>query len=223
MKTSTKLLLSFVGLIVLLMLLVDTVLWANYKRGKSGDGGLNPDEHYANIRTVHINAFHVLKINSKIGHKQSVVKAEKYEITFWGEEKQQLPYSIQNDTMFINLRDGESFSVGCPDLKTVILSGDNGVSLQNFDLPALSIIAGESCKIELTGMKVGVLDIKGGEFSEFEAGGSDSRIDSINLQLGASSAIRSYDVPYNHVSMNVDKLKDLQLTGASLSSMKQIK
>lgn len=223
MKTSNKLLLSFVGLIVLLMFLSDTVIWANYKRGKSGDGALTDDDNNNKVNKIPINAFKVLKIEGKVNFKQNVVRTEKYELSFWGEKNQQFQYSNQNDTMFIKLREDDHFSLGCPALQTVILSEHGGISLQGFELPALNILADKFCDIELIDMKVNVLDVKGGEENEFTAMGAHSQIDSINLQLGKSSRLKSYDVSYGHMSMNVDSLRELQLDAKSLSSMKQIK
>jgi hypothetical protein len=72
-------------------------------------------------------------------------------------------------------------------------------------------------------MKVNVLDVRGGEENEFTAMGVNSHIDTINLQLGRSSSLKSYDVSYGHMSMNVDSLRELQLDAKSLSSLKQIK
>jgi hypothetical protein len=223
MKTSNKLLLSFLGLIVLLMLLSDTVIWANYKNGKSGDGALTDDDNGGKTNKIPVSAFKVLKIEGKVDFKQSVTKTEKYELSFWGKKDQQFLYSTQNDTMFIKLRDGDHFSLGCPTLETVILSDGSGVSLRDFDLSTLHILADKSCGIELTNMKINVLDVKGGEENEFVATGDESRIDSIHLQLGKSSVLKSFDVPYGHVSMDVDNLRELELRGESLSSMKQIK
>lgn len=222
MKTSNKLLLSFLGLIVLLMLLSDTVIWANYKKGKSGDGALTDDDNNK-VNKIPVSAFKVLKIQGKVDFRQSVVKTEKYELSFWGNKDQKFLYSTQGDTMSIKLRDGDHFSLGCPSLEMVILSDESGVSLQNFDLPSLNIEADKSCDIELIDMRVNVLGVKGGEENEFVAMGEKSRIDSIHLRLGKSSVLKSFDVPYGHVSMDVDSLRELELRGESLSSMKQIK
>ncbi|PWV48148.1 hypothetical protein [Chitinophaga sp. S165] len=222
MKTSNKLLLSFVGLIVLLMLLADTVMWANYKRGKSGDGDLGADEHFTRTKTIPINAFKVLKIEGDGQRKQDVIRREKYEISFLGDSTQ-FVYAVQNDTMFIKLRGEGQFVLGCPEVKTVILSGGSGVSLQNFDVHEMNISADNSSYIELISLKANVLNVKGGEETEYFAMGEYSQIDSIHLQLGKSSSLKSFDVPYGHVSMDVDNLQELELRGKSLSSMKQIK
>ncbi|SDE99432.1 hypothetical protein [Chitinophaga filiformis] len=223
MKTSNKLLLSFVGLIVLLMLLSDTVMWANYKRGRSGDGLLTDDDKNGKERKTPVSAFKVLKIEGISSDRLTVERDEKYQIYFWGEKDRKFDYSVQNDTMFIKMKDGDDFVLECPALQTVILSEGNGVSLRNFNLPSLNILAGKSCNVQLIDMKVNVLDVKGGEENEFEAAGKNSQVDSIYLQLGKSSVLRSYAVPYGHVSMAVDSLRELELTGESLTSMKQIK
>jgi hypothetical protein len=223
MKTSNKLLLSFVGLIVLLMLLSDTVMWANYKRGRSGDGLLTDDDNKSKEKSIPVNAFKVLKIDGNVNFRLTVERDEKYRINFQGDKDQHFIYSTQNDTMFIKLRDGDQFTLKCPALQTVILSEGSGISLRQFELPALNILADKSCDIELIDMKVNVLDVKGGEENEFAAMGNSSRVDSIHLQLGKSSVLKSFEVPYGHVSMAVDSLRELQLTGESLTSMKQIK
>ena len=215
MKTSNKLLLSFVGLIVVLMLLSDTVMWANYKGEKSGDK--------SGDKNIPVSAFKVLKIEGKGDNRLPVERSETYQISFWGDKDQQFLYSTQNDTMFIKLRDGDHFTLKCPALQTVILSEGNGISIRQFELPALNILAGKSCDIELIDLKVNVLDVRGGDENEFLAMGENSRVDSIHLELGKSSVLKSYEVPYGHVSMAVDSLRELQLAGKSLSNMKQIK
>jgi len=222
MKTSNKLLLSFVGLIVLLMLLSDTVMWANYKRGRSGDGLLTDDDN-TRERMIPVSAYKVLKIEGMTRNRLTVDRGEKYQIKFWGDKDQQLNYSTRNDTMFIKLRGENPFVLQCPALQTVILSEGTGISLRDFDLPALNIQAGKSCDIELIDVKVNVLDVSGGEENAFTAMGNKSRVDSIHLQLGKSSVLKSFEVPYGHVSMAVDNLRELQLTGESLTSMKQIR
>lgn len=222
MKTSNKLLFSFAGLIVLLMFLSDAVIWANYKRGKSGDEALT-DEGNNKVNKIPVNTFKVLKIEGTGSFNQSVVRTEKYEISFWGEKNQQYQYSNQNDTLFIKLREGDQFSLGCPALETVILSEHGGISLQGFELPALNIFADKFCNIELIDMKVNVLDVRGKEENEFTAMGANSQIDSVNLQLGKSSTLKSYDVSYGHMSISVDSLRELQLDAKALLSMKQIK
>ncbi|MCF6406581.1 hypothetical protein L3C95_27030 [Chitinophaga filiformis] len=223
MKTSNKLLLSFVGLIVLLMLLSDTVMWANYKRGKSGDGLLTDDNNNSKEHKIAVNAFKVLKIEGTSSDRLTVDSDEKYQISFWGEKDQRFDYRTQNDTMFIKLKDGEHFTLQCPALQTVILSEGTGISVREFKLPSLNILAGKSCRIELIDMNVNVLDVTGGEENEFIAMGNKSLVDSIHLQLGKSSVLKSYEVPYGRVSMAVDSLRELELRGESLTSMKQIK
>jgi len=223
MKTSNKLLLSFVGLIVLLMLLSDTVMWANYKRGRSGDGLLTDDDINSRERMISVSAYKVLKIEGTTSDRLTVDRGEKYQIKFWGPKDQQLNYSTRNDTMFIKLRGEDPFVLQCPSLQTVILSEGTGISLREFNLPTLKIQAAKSCDIELIDMKVNVLDVNGGDENEFTAMGKDSQVDSIHLQLGRSSVLKSFEVPYGHVSMAVDSLRELQLTGESLTSMKQIK
>lgn len=222
MKTSNKLLLAFVGLIVLLMLLSDTVMWANYKRGRSGDGLLTDDNLNMKRDRITTSAFKVLKIKGDVDSHLFIESDEKYQLLFTSDKNQQPIYTAQNDTLFIELKQGHYVTVRCPALQTVILSEGTGVDIQQLHLPELNILAGKSCSMRLVDMRVKVLDVQGGEENNFQATGNNSRIDSIHLQLGKSSVLKSYDVPYGHVSMSVDSLQDLQLTGESLTSMKQI-
>jgi hypothetical protein len=221
MKTSNKLLLSFLGLIVLLMFLSDTVIWANYKRGKAGDGALTDSDHDKS-NVIPLSAFKVLKIEGRRDRKLAVVKSDSFQITFWGNKDQQFLYSTKDDTLFVKLRDNDDFTLRCPYLTTVILSGSS-IFLEGFQLPALNVAAGDNCTIEVNDMQVNRLQVTGGKESEFAASGDNNKIDSLQLRLGKSSVIKSFDVPYSYVAMDVDSLRELQVTGRSLSGMKQIK
>jgi len=224
MKTSNKLLLSFAGLIVLLMLLSDTVIWANYKRGRSGDGLLTDnDDDNGKGRSVALGQFKVVKIQGKGSDKIGIQHDEKFQISYWSDKEQQFVYSTQNDTLFITLRKDDQFTVKCPSVNTIILSGQSGVSIRDFDVPEIHVIGRDSSEIELVNNKLGILDVTAGIAADFTNTGDESRIDSIHLELGKGSRLKSFNIPYRGVSMKVDSLQELLLEGRSLSSLKQIK
>lgn len=224
MKTSNKLLLSFAGLIVLLMLLSDTVIWANYKRGRSGDGLLTDnDNDNGQRRSIAIGQFKVIKIQGRGPDKLGIQKDEKFQISYWSDQEQQFLYSTQNDTLFITLRKDDHFTVRCPSVHTVILSETGGVSIRDFQTPEIHVSGTDSSEIELVNNKVGILDVTAGVASNFTNTGDESSIDSIHLELGRGSRLKSFNIPYRGVSMKVDSLEELLLEGRSLSSLKQIR
>jgi hypothetical protein len=220
MKTSNKLLLSFIGLIILLMLLSDAVIWANYKNGKAGDGPLKED--IISNKLIPLKEFKVLKIDGIEHHRLSVFQSEKYEIEYWGDEKTPVRYSYNGDTLLMTVLEEWKCNLKCPVLNTVILSAAN-VNLNKFELPRLSIQADKGCKIEVIDMNIGRFDVQGKGGNELTIFRGESKIDSLQLKFGKGSVVKSFDVPYKYISMDVDSLKELQLTGQSLSGMKQIK
>lgn len=224
MKTSNKLLLSFVGLIVSLMLVSDTVIWANYKRGWSGDGPISGDDRVVKRVTVTpMPTFKVLKIEGPSTRQLEISKGEQCKLTSSGEKKPEYTYSDQNDTLYLKMGDDDQLTLKCPSLEALILSEGISVNIRELELPALTVVTGDTCGIALYDVKVGRLDVKGGVKNDYQAQGDSSRIDSLYLVLGKFSEVRSFNIPYSYISMDVDSLSVLNLEGRSLNSMKYIK
>jgi hypothetical protein len=227
MRTSNKLLLAFVALVVLVMLFSNIVLWANFKKGIYHDKYLDQQKAFTNQKrsVVSLMPFKVLQLK---GHHMFGVSASQTGspfILFDGDSAtNQFTWSQKNDTLFVQLLSENGITLFCSDITTILLaSGCNLRVNDQLSMPHLNIRMSDSCYTELVRVKIGSLNISGGRESTVKVIESDSRIDSLKLQLGKSSSFMSYDIPYQYSSVKIDSIKTLEITGRSLSTFKEIK
>ncbi|MBW8688119.1 hypothetical protein [Chitinophaga rhizophila] len=221
MKTSYKLFLGFTGLLVLMMLIANIVVWANFKNGYSGKGPIQTAVNAAN-RTMKLPAFKVLKLEGIDEHHFPVIKSDSNEIVFSEAIDSSFVYSIQNDTLFLNLGDYNLSTLRCTQLNSVIVA-KGSVFLQEFNQPLLDVSIGKGCTAMLQQVQFGRLTVAGGEESTLRIYENMTKVDSLTANLGTNSIFESENVPYKYLELDIDKLKELNMTGASLSSMKQIR
>lgn len=221
MKTSYKLLIAFAGLLSLLLLIANTVIWANYKRGYTGKESISTKEETP-MKFQDLPPFKVLKVRGIPGHSFTAMKTANNKIIFHEEHKELTPYSIQNDTMFLNLKDNHVTLLECNQLTSVIVE-EGSVLLQDFQSPVFEVTAAKGCDISLFNIQTGRLRIQGVEETNLSIQGEYSKIDTLQATLGRGSVVNSYDVPYGHIIMDVSNLSQLNMTGASLTSLKQIR
>lgn len=224
MRTANKLLLSFVALLVLLMLFSDIVLWANFKKGRSGDNDLHISERLAGIALQPVK---VLRLTG-VSHQLQITTSDKPTLILRGDTAGQFTYSQKNDTLFFDMhKDGGSTMLALPGIDAIYLSQGCGVMVNNFDIPQLDIHMGDSCTVDLNSVKISKLNIDGGKESKLSmmgnGRGSDNGIDSFRLELGKNGEFRSFDVRYHYTDIRVDSLKVLEMRGASLDVLKKIK
>jgi hypothetical protein len=217
MRTGNKLLLSFVAFMVLMMLLTDVLLWANFKRGIMGD----MDERGDNQRhTVTLQPVKVVKITSNQNYNVNIEKADSFRISYSIDTLNQILYSQIGDTLFVQPREEGFVTIGCPEIETILLV-HSGVALNDLHLSHLNILAGDVCTVGFAGsVEIGALHITGGRENSIHLSG---KIDSLYLQLGPKSSFSSDDVPYKFTSMKLDSLDELNLNGSSLKALKEIK
>lgn len=221
MRTGNKLLLAFVALVVLLMLFSDIVLWANFKKGITGNER-QPLHAEKKPQTIALQPVKVLVLtgDGSLGVAQS--KGESYLVLDGYTSTNQFSYSQTNDTLSIQLFSGNGITLSCPDINTVLLSHST-LRIYNQKLSQLNIRMGDSCRAELMTMNIGMLSITGGIGSDVSLSDGASEIDSFKLQLGKYSSFGSYDIPYQYTNMKMDSIKSLMITGRSLNALKEIK
>lgn len=217
MRTGNKLLLSFVAFAVLLMLLTDVLLWANFKRGIKGDLDEPKDNPW---HTVTLQPVKVVKIESHLNDNIRIERADSFKIGYEDHSVQQVLYSQKGDTLFVQPGDARNIVIYCPAIETVLLLKSR-VTLFNMHLPSLHVVSGDSCSVELNNdIAIGSLHVTGGRGNSFTVTGN---VDSLYLELGPESAFHSEDVPYKFTSMKLDSLNELNLSGRSLKALKEIK
>lgn len=217
MRTGNKLLLSFVAFAVLLMLLTDILLWANFKRGITGNED-NPEKN--EWHTSALQPVKVIKIESHNNYNVRIEKADSFKIGYQEDTLHQVLYSQNGDTLLVHPEENNNVVIYCPQIELVLLS-KSGVTMYNMDLARLQVVAGDSCSIELiNNIEIGSLHVTGGRENSFNLNG---KVDSLYLELGPGGSFRSDDVPYKFTSMKLDSLNELNLTGSSLKALKEIK
>ncbi|SFD19720.1 hypothetical protein SAMN05518672_101995 [Chitinophaga sp. CF118] len=221
MRTGNKLLLSFVALIVLLMLLSDIVLWANFKRGKSGDGELYEKLQSDLHHTIALQPARVLQMKSDGNYDVEIKKSDKYALSYSGDSTLQLMYSQHGDTLFLEPYKDRSVILYCPDIQTILLSNAN-VIMSDMKLARLNIISADSCHTTLEGTSIGSFHFTGGTENYLRINGG-AAIDSLHLKLGKYSSFISDDIPYKYTSMKIDSIKVFEIRGRSLEALKEIK
>lgn len=221
MKTSYKLLIAFAGFLSLLLLIANTVIWANYKRGYTGRESITVKENTPS-KFEDLPPFKVLKLQGIPGHGFPVIKTANNRILFTEHHKDAFLYTIQNDTMILNLKDNHVTILECNQLTGVVVE-EGSALIQDFQAPAFEVTAAKGCDISLFNIQTDRLSIQGGESINLSVQGGSSRIDTLQVTLGRGSVVNSHDVPYGHVMMDVSNLSQLNLTGASLNALKQIR
>lgn len=221
MRTSNKLLLGLVALFVLLMLFSDIVLWANFKKGIFGQN--TQTYPIKKINGIELQNVKVLKLKGH--HMLGITKSDRTTLIYDVDStKTQFTWVQNGDTLSLHLLTEDGITLCCPDINTVILS--DGCNLRINDQPSLShltIRMADSCYTEFVRVKIGSLNITGGRESTVQVMEGASQIDSFRLQLGKSGSFKSYDIPYNYINVKIDSIKQLELTGRSLSAFKEIK
>jgi hypothetical protein len=222
MRTANKLLLSFVALLVLLMLFSDIVLWANFKKGRSGDNDLHISERLAGIALQPVKVLYL----TGISHQLQITTSDKPTLILRGDTAGQFTYSQKNDTLFFDMhKDGGSTMLALSGIDAIYLSQGCGVMVSNFDIPQLDIHMGDSCTVDLNSVKISKLNVDGGKESKLSMMGNetDQGIGSFRLQLGKNGEFRSRDVAYQHTDIKLDSINVLEMTGRSLNALKEIK
>ncbi len=221
MKTSYKLLIAFAGLLILLMLIADGVIWANYKKGYNGKEAIRTEVNQPR-RGQDLKPFKVLVLEGTRDNNLPVIKSDKNVAVFTENQDGKFEYSFHNDTLFLNLKNYHVSILECTDLTDVVIK-EGAVFLQRFNQPVLNVHAKEGCSIDLIDVQLGKLTVSGGEGCELKVQGDYSKIDSLQVALGKNSALESYNVPYKDVQMDIQTLAVFRMEGVSASAIKKIR
>lgn len=228
MKTSNKLLLIFFITLVSLMLISDTILWSNAKRGVYGENIFGQREEDNLSRTnAPLQPFKVIKVET---HEEqwwvNVTLAGKYAVSNFSMKDSALASFRQvGDTLILHpIRADRDrlINVYCPEFTTLILEDSTKATVSLFNQSQFTVRAGEKCVVNLSSTKFRSLDLRGGKQSAvvFNYG---CEIDTLHMALGKGSDFRSNDVPFKQVDMEMDEWAVFSVDGRSIPAMKQVK
>ncbi|HJT74788.1 MAG TPA: hypothetical protein VJ720_12230 [Chitinophaga sp.] len=218
MKTSNKLLFSFIGFVILMMIASDVVLRANYNNGRFGNHAKNEGKK---TWIQGLPPFKVLKIEGKEIHTVTITRGDTASIIFENQKHKHYEYTRRDDTLFLKYEKDLDFRMlQCPDLSTLVLVNTNAY-ISEMKLNHLKIVAGNGAEVRVVNSNIDHLDMEVGNSATVEFSNS-SAIDSLSLALGKHSALYMYDVPFRYTHLQLDSLRELSVTGSSLSSMKEM-
>ncbi|WP_343672773.1 hypothetical protein [Chitinophaga sp.] len=221
MKTSIKLLLVFVGIVGLLMLASDVVLWAYFKKGINGDGQKLRFGRWED-KVVALRPFKAIVLKTDYDAPLRVYASDKYSLNYPGFDSSKVRYSQEGDTLYVSTGEGEVVKVNCPPVQFIrVVNGNSHLMLFHFSQPSLLLEASDDCEVVLTQLNIKQLYFKGGKFnkiSAFDVG----NIDSMNIQLGWYGSVDLNDMTVGSLTIKADSLKQLSLNGAAAAGLKRL-
>lgn len=225
MKTSIKMLLVFVGIVLFLVLASDVMLWAYFKKGMNGDGTAlrypkEEDNNYSQKMTD-LRPFKVIVVNT---NQLSVMLDTKNMIGNMsrGSEEPTANYFKQvGDTLYI-LSDND-VAVYCTSVELIKLTKDSSkLNLSTFKQPEMTIEAQDDCETDLTGLEIEKFNYKGGKNNKIVTRFIGS-FDQLNVQLGKYGSLYLQDITVNNIDLKADSMKGLRLDDIAMLRLKQFK
>ncbi|MBO9729354.1 MAG: hypothetical protein J7623_12015 [Chitinophaga sp.] len=124
------------------------------------------------------------------------------------------------DTLFINLNEPGDITLTCPSLSAIQNNYCN-VSISDFKLPRLQIIAGPKAGVNLYNSQITTLIYTGELENDFSLN-SGITLDSLKITMGKTGALRMEDITYKVADIKVDSLRELAVYGKAINNIKQI-
>ncbi|WP_212001796.1 hypothetical protein [Chitinophaga sp. HK235] len=245
MKTSNKLFLGFLGLVVLLMLSTDIVLRANYSKGISNNG--NQREANQSITTT-LPPFKVVLVNTASGAPQqdsikemevrqgsnssstttvssvwdkgylNIRQDDKYVLTTHTGDKVQ--FRSSGDTLFLQVYNSGDIYLTAPQIEQVIAPTSH-LRIHEMKEDRLRIITGPHVTAYINDSKIGSLSFSGGLESTLDMDEA-TQTDSLKIKLDKASTLR-LSASYKYGDIQVDSLREMHIHGNSIQNIKQIK
>lgn len=249
MKTSKKLFLGFLGLLVLLMLGTDIVLRANYSRGitNSNMGGRKT----VPLVTLKLQPFQVIKIASATGKPINDTLFEtKVEqmgtpndgttnrteirstwatggISFKPGDQYSLVKSTEDsvlisyvaDTLVLTLIKSGKLDLQAPSLKAIIAPSAH-LWINDIKTPSLTVVTGPHVEAYFHQTQIGIFSFSGSQYNSLNI--QESTMDSVNITLGKESKLE-FNGDYQRGSIQVDSLRDMHLSSGVLQKIKSIR
>lgn len=253
MKTSNKLLLGFLGALVLLMLCTDIILRANYSKGITNvNSGGRRDA--APPTTITLQPFRIVKVETVSGQPQrdsaysvrvkqiktmdgnatatsetrvtstwptgflSIKPDEKYTLTKHSSDSLLVRYAA--DTLIITVFNSGDLELRAPAIKQVIAPSSH-MRFNDMKSPSLIVTAGPKAETYFSNSQIGILSFSGGRESNLVIDDS-TKIDSVNIRLSKGSRLE-FRGSYDRGSMQLDSLREINLSDKALQKIKEIR
>jgi len=226
MKTSIKLLLFFVGIVLFLVLASDVVLWAYFKKGINGDGTVlrfpKKGDNVEVAKMTVLRPFKAIVINED--NVRIMYDTENRIGNLGGESEVPSNYYKQvGDTLYILPGEGNGISVYCKAVTYIRLAKDSlHVEIVTLKQPSLEVTGLDDCYVEMSGLEIENFTYKGGKNNKVltrELG----NFDTMNVQLGWYGSVELQDVTVKNFSVKADSMRALRLDEIGLSQLTQFK
>ncbi|NSL88849.1 hypothetical protein [Chitinophaga solisilvae] len=222
MKTSKKLIIGFSSVLVLLMLVTDIVLRVNYSKGIT-NVNFRINKSPAPV-TKQLQPFKVLMLTNAQHNGLSkanyiyINPGKEYQILVDSTDAAQ--FRQTGDTLFITFPNNNAYTINCPSLEAVH-NKDCKVFFSDLELNSLQVTSTDSTEISFNGNKLKTLTLTAGVHSDLHVN-DDNTIDSMNIQLGRNSGLW-FSATFNKGQINVDKLRQMELSGSAVEHIQTIK
>jgi hypothetical protein len=225
MKTSIKMLLGFAGIVLLLVLASDVVLWAYFKKGINGDGTALQFPGKAELykeKISDLRPFKTIVINSDNVWITNTMRGDSIGIKKDGDEVTANYYRQVGDTLYI-LPVQQRVTVYCNSVQYIRLAADSlHLNISRLHQPVLEIHALNDCYLDLGRAEVGNFTYKGGENNRI-MGNQKSKFDTVDVQLGEYGSIDLQDGAIKNFILKADKMREFSMDELVLLNLTQFK
>ncbi|QJB35032.1 hypothetical protein HF329_28485 [Chitinophaga oryzae] len=251
MKTSNKLLLGFLGALVLLMLCTDIMLRANYSKGITNVNSGGPRD-YGAPTTITLQPFQIVKVETASGQPQydSIHTARVKQIkTMDGNTTSETTITSTWPAGFLSIKPDEKYTLTkyTPDsisvryaadtlIITVFKSGDlelkapaikqviapsSHLRFNDMKSSSLTVTTGPKAETYFSNSQIGILSFSGGRESNLVIDDA-TKIDSVDILLARGSRLE-FRGAYERGTMQLDNLREIHLSPMVLQRIREIK
>ncbi|MBV7531612.1 hypothetical protein [Chitinophaga sp. sic0106] len=240
MKTSTKLIIGFLGILIFLMLVTDITIWANYKKGITNQEWIgahhnknNPEEN-KKILPVTVQPFKVLVVFNTNVTRREYVNADSTEREGIEEVRQHNKVEVvQEDAWSVTSYNGDQFKQNGDTLMITLTAGSGGfkvavgkempqiintaawMEINGVQATQLVIVADTSARTVISNVGIGELRYTGGRRTRLEMFGNTA-IDNADISFTDGGSINLNDVYFKQHHFNFDEKVEVSLNGKSV-------
>ncbi|MFB6455424.1 hypothetical protein ACE38W_09165 [Chitinophaga sp. Hz27] len=244
MKTSTKLILGFFGILIFLLLVADISIWASYKKGnnntdwvdKMGKRMRGPERPEEKLNEISVQPFKVLvvfnedteKFRTNPKQKEGNYQFQEYYMEINSSDKpliECIGYSPKHkqsgDTLFLWLNNEHIVTLKTPGIQE-IRSSYSRVAIGDINVDSLTITNTEYCGNIIRDAKIKNLVINGSEKNDLQIQ-EGAQIGSADITMKKGGELELFNVVFEKHKITVDSLDRLDLQGRSLNMLTSIK
>lgn len=211
MKTSIKMLLVFVGIIVLLMLASDVLLWAYFKKGINGDGKALRFQGDDVDKEIALRPFKAIVVHPSQGNQLEVMADSNFKVVPMGLDGAQFHYKQEGDTLYLLPNNAYKVLVYCPSVHFIRAAANNiNMGVSGFKQSSLEVIGLDDFSIGFSEVFLHQLICKGGKNNMINSW-TRSDIDSVKIELGLYGQIDFSNLKLVGLSVKADSLRELSI------------